>query len=256
MLSRNQIKLINSLRLSKYRLEEGLFIAEGIKLVDELLRSNFKIHSIYALPEWIAAGHIPQNRYLVEINQITQLELEKISTLGTPNQVLALAKIPVSGLLPDISGEWIMMLDQLRDPGNLGTIIRTADWFGIDRIIVSLNSVDVWNPKVVQASMGSVFRIPVYSTDLETFLSENNRKVPVYGTFLKGELLTDIKFKQEGIVVIGNESNGITDRIMPYITSRITIPAATTGYGGRAESLNASVAAAVLCYEIRKQHPK
>ena len=157
------------------------------------------------------------------------MSLKRLVPWVHPIRFLLWQKYRRVSYLPDISGEWVLMLDQLRDPGNLGTIIRTADWFGIDRIIVSRNSVDVWNPKVVQASMGSVFRVPVHYTDVVRFLSENAQKMPVYGTLLDGEPLTDINFKQEGIVVIGNESNGITEQIMPFITSRITIPAATAG---------------------------
>ncbi len=255
MLSKNQLKLIKSLRLQKYRQEEILFVAEGVKLVDELLKSDFGIQQIFATSEWIAAGHLPQNRYLVEIVEITQAELERISVLSTPNQVLALAQIPPSIKLPEIKGEWVLALDQIRDPGNLGTIIRTADWFGIDRIVAANNSVDVWNPKVVQASMGSVFRMQVHYADLELFLAENYKEVAVYGTLLEGISLPDIKLKPGGIVVIGNESHGISDKLIPYISSKITIPAAGSAESGHAESLNASIATAIICYEIRRQYP-
>jgi len=256
MLSKNRQKLVNSLRLLKFRQEEGLFIAEGVKVVDELLKSNFQIHQIFATPEWILAHHIPANRYLVEIVEITQAELEKISTLGTPNQVLAIAFVPAKISIPDITGEWALLLDQIRDPGNLGTIIRTADWFGINRIIAANNTVDVWNPKVVQASMGSVFRMPVHYAEAEEFLSAYSGRIPVYGTLLEGEPLGKLPLNPGGIVVVGNESHGISDKLIPFITTRITIPAAMAGSGGRAESLNASIAAAILCYEIRRQHPR
>ncbi|MFH1120298.1 MAG: RNA methyltransferase [Bacteroidota bacterium] len=256
MLTRNQNKLITSLRLQKYRNEEGLFIAEGVKLVDELLGSKFTIHQIFATSEWIDAGHIPQNRYLVEIFDISQAELERISALGTPNQVLAVAQIPAAVPVPDITGEWVLLLDQLRDPGNLGTIIRTADWFGINRIIAAFNSVEVWNPKVVQSSMGSVFRMPVHYTDIRSFLAEVPEQIPVYGTLLEGEPISKVQFKHGGIVIIGNESHGISEQIKPFITNKVTIASATKGMSGKAESLNASIASAILCYEIRRQHPE
>lgn len=256
MLSKNQQKLVNSLRLLKFRQEEGLFIAEGVKLVNELLKSNFQIRQIYATPEWIKAGHIPANRYLVEIVEVSQAELEKISALGTPNQVLAIAYVPAKISIPDITGEWVLLLDQIRDPGNLGTIIRTADWFGINRIVAANNSVDVWNPKVVQASMGSVFRMPVHYVEAAEFLSAYSGKIPVYGTLLEGEPLGKLPLNPGGIVVVGNESHGISDKIIPFITRRITIPAAMEGKDGRAESLNASIAAAIICYEIRRQYPQ
>mgnify|MGYP001289309300 CR=1 FL=1 len=255
MISRNQFKLVNSLRLQKFRLEEGLFIAEGVKLVDELLASKFQISQIFATAAWINDRHIPQNRYLVEIIEISQAELERLSSLSTPNQVIALAKLPVASTIPDITGEWVLALDQIRDPGNLGTIIRTADWFGFNRIIAAHGSVDMWNPKVVQASMGSVFRMPVHYSDISVFLSTLSGKITVYGTLLEGESLMDARFGNGGVVVIGNESHGISETIKPFITTKITIPAASSGSVGRAESLNASIATAIICYEIRKQCP-
>lgn len=255
MLSKNQLKLINSLRLSKNRQEEGLFIAEGVKLVDELLSSDFAVEKIFATDGWISGSHIPKHRYLVDIVEISQQELEKISVLNTPNQVLAIARIPETHAAGDFSGEWVLALDQIRDPGNLGTIIRTADWFGIDRIVAASGSVDIWNPKVVQASMGSVFRMPFHYVDLQKFLNTHASQVPVYGTLLEGEDVTTVRFKTGGIVVIGNESHGISEEIIPLITGRITIPGALKGPKGRAESLNASIAAALICYEIRRQHP-
>lgn len=248
--------MVSSLRLLKFRQEEGLFIAEGIKLVDELLKSDFRIRQIFATTEWIKGGYIPANRYLVEIVEVSEAELERISTLGTPNQVLAVAYIPAKISIPDIAGEWVLLLDQIRDPGNLGTIIRTADWFGINRIVAANNSVDMWNPKVVQASMGSVFRMPVHYADAVDFLTDCSGQLPVYGTLLEGEPLGKHPFEPGGIVVIGNESHGISDKIIPFITSRITIPAALAGSYGRAESLNASIATAIICYEIRRQYPK
>ncbi len=256
MLSRNQLKLVNSLRLPKYRQEHGIFIAEGVKLVHEVLKSSFGIHQLFATSEWIRFGHLPENRELVEVIEISQAELEKISALFTPNQVLALVKIPSEIPAPDAAGEWTLLLDQIRDPGNLGTIIRTADWFGIDRIVAANNSVDVWNPKVVQSSMGSVFRVPVHYSEIREYLLSNAQRVPVYGTLLEGRELSSVKLGKEGIVVIGNESHGISDLIKPFITHELTIRAAESGLLGRAESLNASIATAILCYEIRRQNPK
>ncbi|MHC1775824.1 MAG: TrmH family RNA methyltransferase [Lentimicrobium sp.] len=256
MLSKNQLKLINSLRLSKFRLEHGLFIAEGVKLVDEALKSSFEIYQIFATAEWISFGHLPKNRYLVDVVEITQSELEKISALTTANQVLALVRIPSEKPVPDAAGEWTLLLDQIRDPGNLGTIIRTADWFGIDRIVAAENSVELWNQKVVQASMGSVFRMPVHYSDIHKYLSANAQHVQVYGTMLEGEDISKVNLGSEGIVIIGNESHGISDEVKPFISRRITIPAAAAGSSGRAESLNASLAGAIICYEIRRQCPK
>lgn len=255
MISKNQIKLIQSLRLNKFREAEGMFVAEGVKLVDELLKSNFIIRSIFATREWVLARHIPASRFTVDIQEITEEELSRISVLKTPNQVLAIAALPVEKPLPDISGEWVLVLDRIMDPGNFGTIVRTADWFGISRIVASPGSVDRWNPKVVQASMGSVFRVPVHYLELAGFLSAYHTKIPVYGTLLDGVAPGNIELNPHGIVVIGNESHGISEELKSFISTKITIPAAANGGSGRAESLNASIATAIVCYEIRRQHP-
>lgn len=253
MLSRNQAKLITSLRLNKFRHEEGLFVVEGVKMVSELLLSNFQIKTIYATREWIAGAHLPPERYLVEIIEINDSDLEKISNLATPNQVLAVAFISENKGLKLCDDEWILALDQIRDPGNMGTIIRTADWFGIQKIVASAGTVDIWNPKVVQASMGSIFRIPVFYTDLNLFLKEAAEISPVYGAFLEGEPVSDVIFGKYGIIVIGNESQGISKPVQALITHQLTIPSALPGEQGRAESLNASLAAGILCYEISRQ---
>lgn len=255
MLSKARIKYLNALRLLKYRQEEGLFIAEGVKLINEALKSSFDVLEIFATREWIDAGYIPAGRYLVDVNEISEDELGKITALSTPNQVLAVIRQPQSQPAPPAAGEWVIALDQIRDPGNLGTMIRTADWFGIDRIVASKGSVELWNPKVVQASMGSVFRMPFHTVNLTDYLAENRKTVPVFGTLLEGEMLGSGPLGKQGIVIIGNESHGISAEVMPFITSRITIPAARQGRGDTAESLNASIAMSILCYEIRRQNP-
>ncbi|MBL7905315.1 MAG: RNA methyltransferase [Bacteroidales bacterium] len=255
MLSKARIKFLNALRLPKYRQEEGLFIAEGVKLINEALKSSFDVLEIFATREWIEAGYIPASRYLVDVTEISEEELGKITALSTPNQVLAVIRQPLSQQAPPAKGEWVIALDQIRDPGNLGTMIRTADWFGIHRIVASRGSVEVWNPKVVQASMGSVFRMPVHTVNLPEYLAENEKYVPVYGTLLEGEMAGTIPLGKQGIVIIGNESHGISPEVMPFITRRITIPAAGQGRGDKAESLNASIAMSILCYEIRRQNP-
>lgn len=253
MLSRNQSKLITSLRLSKFRQEEGLFVVEGVKMVNELLASDFTIKTIFATHEWISGAYLPPNRYLVEIVEIKDAELEKVSNLTTPNQVLAVAFIKRSTDLKCCDKEWIIVLDQIRDPGNMGTIIRTADWFGIQKIVASIGTVDIWSLKVVQASMGSIFRIPVHYTDLDLFLREAVKHSPVYGALLDGEPLSSAVLGKHGILVIGNESHGISKQIQSLISHRITIPSAIPGVQGRAESLNASLAAGIFCYEISRQ---
>ena len=253
MLSRSQSKLIASLRLGKYRNEEGLFIVEGVKMVGELLASNFEIKAIFATGAWISGKHLPPDRYLVDIEEISETDLKKISVLTTPNQVLAVAHTKTYKTPGFSGGEWVLALDQVRDPGNMGTIIRTADWFGINRIVASKGTVDLWNPKVVQASMGSIFRMPVHYADLADYLQEVGKLAPVYGAFMDGSPIGGIQLGQQGILVIGNESHGISTDIEALITRKITIPSAIAGDEGRAESLNASLATAILCYEINRQ---
>lgn len=254
MLSRSQSKLIASLRLGKFRNEEGLFVVEGVKMVDELLVSSFDIKTIFATEAWIAGKHLPPDRYLVDIVEISEGDLEKISILNTPNQVLAVA-FTKAYKTPGFSGdEWVLALDQIRDPGNMGTIIRTADWFGISRIVASIGTVDLWNPKVVQASMGSIFRMPVHYVELAGYLQETGKFAPVYGAFMEGSPIDAIRLEKQGVMVIGNESHGISSQIEALVTHKITIPSALAGNDGRAESLNASLATAILCYEINRQN--
>lgn len=256
MLSKSNLKLITSLRLGKFRHEEGMFTVEGVKMVDELLHSNFEIKAIFATEEWINAGHLPPQRYMVEIFEISQAELEKISNLTTPNQVLALAFIKPNESLKCFNDEWVLALDQIRDPGNMGTIVRTADWFGFKRIVAAHGTVDLWNPKVVQASMGSVFRIPVHYTDLIEFLTKVCNSAKIYGAFMEGDSVAETKFTGSGVMVIGNESHGISSSIAGLVHKRVTIMQATPDHNGRAESLNASLAAAIICYEINRQSKK
>lgn len=253
MLSRSQSKLIASLRLGKYRSEEGMFVVEGVKMVGELLASNFQIKTIFATEAWIAGKHLPPDRYLVDIEEINEAELKKISVLTTPNQVLAVTYIKTYKNPGFLAGEWVLALDQIRDPGNMGTIIRTADWFGISRIVASNGTVDLWNAKVVQASMGSIFRMPVHYVNLPNYLEEAQKLTPVYGAFMEGSPIDSITLGKQGVLVIGSESHGISPEIEAMITKKITIPSAMADDDGRAESLNASLATAILCYEINRQ---
>ncbi len=245
MISKSQIKLIQSLRHARGREEAGLYVVEGVKMVDELLSSNHETAQIYALDDWKPASDVRN----VEI--IKEHELQKISNLTTPNKVVALARIPAptSPVKPD--KELVLLLDHISDPGNMGTIIRTAEWFGINRVIASDDSVDFWNPKVVQASMGSVFRMPLHCVSITEYLQQNSG-VPVYGTLFNGEDPAKIKLSPYGIIIVGNESRGIAQDVQSFVTTKLTIPAAATSLS---ESLNASVATAIVCYEFRRQFP-
>lgn len=236
MITKNQVKYIQSLGQKKWRDSEQVFIAEGPKLVNELLiAANCKIIQLYALKEWI-----DQVKPGIEVIEITIDELEKISQLTTPNQVLAIAKKIKWESEAMIKGSISLALDEIQDPGNMGTIIRLADWFGVKNIFCSMNCADVYNPKVVQASMGSITRVRVEYADLRLLL-ENSKKMRIYATVLNGDDVTTMEKINEGMIIIGNESKGISDEALRLANVQITIPRK-----GKAESLNAAVATGII----------
>lgn len=233
----------------KFRRQFGLFIAEGPKVVNEVLNSHFTVHSIYATPDWFGRHNVallPGEKFI-----ITDIELKKISHLKTPNNVLALIEIPEAGPLPDPSLQLLLMLDEIKDPGNLGTIIRTADWFGVKHIICSINCVDVYNPKVVQSAMGSVTRVNIHYIKLASYLSTLDKIIPVYGTVLNGTNIFSTNLSTHGIILTGSESHGISPALLPYITRRISIP--NFSESASAESLNASIATAITLAEFKRR---
>ena len=243
MVSKNQIKLITGLQQKKYRKQHKLFFAEGIKVVQELLNSNFELHELYTTQS--AEGSF--NKVNDTKKQlITDAELKKISALTTPNGCLALFKIPENQ--PVNKSGLIVALDDVRDPGNLGTIIRLCDWFGIEHLVCSENCVDVYNPKVVQATMGSIKRVNVVYTDLEQYLNEN--ELPVFGTFMDGENIYTQQLPVDGIIVMGNEANGISAAIEKHVTHRIAIP--RFGKLQETESLNVATATAITLSEFKR----
>jgi TrmH family RNA methyltransferase len=239
MITRNQVKYIQSLGQKKSRDEESQFIAEGPKLVSELLAAgNSRVVQLYALKKWIdehanAIDH-------TEVIEVSVDELEKISQLTTPNQVLAVIEKIQWKNDPEIKGTISLVLDTIQDPGNMGTIIRLADWFGIKTIFCSTDCVDVYNPKVVQASMGSISRVRIEYTDILSLLKEN-KEVRIYATVLNGRDITKMEKINEGIIVIGNESKGINEEILKLANVQVTIPGK-----GKAESLNAGVATGIV----------
>jgi TrmH family RNA methyltransferase len=241
MLSKNEVKYIQSLCHKKSRDEEGVFIAEGPKMMQELLASDFEIVKAYALQEWLV-----KNQQIAGIVQeVTSTELERISCLKTPNDALVIAKKKVLYHEPVTTGDFTLVLDGIQDPGNMGTIIRIADWFGVKQIVASNNSVETYNPKVVQATMGSIYRVNVWYKDLEVWLS--NISVPVYGALLKGKSIYEVDKVNEGVLVIGNEARGISEEVLKLISQPVTIPKQ-----GGAESLNAGVATGIILSHIRK----
>lgn len=241
MLSKNQIKLITSLTQKKYRKQHQLFIAEGKKVIEELLQSNFELESLFITNENVFTS-VSRNK----INAITESELKKITALSTANDCLAVFKMPIA-IKNKIEG-LVLALDDIRDPGNLGTIIRLCDWFGIETLLCSEETVDVYNPKVVQATMGSISRVNVVYTNLEKVLKETS--LPVFGTFMDGENIYQKELPKEGIIVMGNEANGISPEIENLVTQKIAIP--RFGKFQQTESLNVATATAIILSEFKR----
>lgn len=255
MFSKNKIKFINSLKKTKYRELEHLFFAEGEKLADELLKSNIKITNILATKEWIEANNDLLKNQKAELDEITESDLQKISSLSTPNKVLIIAEQPNYTYKPEVIAKKLsILLDDINDPGNLGTIIRIADWFGIENIFCTPTSVDLYNPKVVQSTMGAICRIKVHYKDLPDLISEFKtfESFAIYGTFLEGNIIYDEPLADHGFIVMGSESHGISDKIKPLITNKLFIPNFPVGQKS-SESLNISVATAIVCSEFRRR---
>ncbi|WP_316848029.1 RNA methyltransferase [Pedobacter psychrodurus] len=243
MLSKSQISFIKSLHQKKYRKEHGLFIVEGIKSIKEFIQSSFQIHTLfYNSEQYNLLPKLPANINLFEVKNA---ELDKISTLQTPQGFLALVHIPknITLDLKTLKNQFTLVLDGVQDPGNMGTIIRTADWFGIKNIICSADCVEVFNPKTVQATMGSLARVNVYEADLPALLTENT--IPVFGALLDGESIYKTQWGAEGLVILGNEGKGISPEVIKKINKPVTIPRI-----GEAESLNVAVSAAIFCAEL------
>ena len=234
MLSKNELKYIQSLCQKKQRQAEGLFIAEGTKLADELLKSHYRIRKIYATADWE-----PPVTPKEPVVTITEAELERVSSLQTPNKVLIIAEQPLKTATPVLTKGVTLLLDGIQDPGNLGTLIRIADWFGIKQVIAGEHTAELYNPKVIQSTMGSFIRVDVMYLPLEEVLQ--SCKLPVYGALLKGENVNRIQPVTDGLLIIGNESKGIRNELLPYITHPVTIPRI-----GGAESLNAGVAGGII----------
>lgn len=248
MLSKSTIKYIQSLADKKARTEANCFIAEGPKIVETLIELNDScVQHIYTLSEWIEPHKILLEKSKIKVDIITEIELERISQLQTPNQVLALVKQFEEFDISTINDGLYLMLDGIQDPGNMGTIIRTADWFGISGIICSEDCVDMYNTKVVQSSMASIVNVKIAYKNLINILKENKR-LTVYGAVLNGEDIRTAKLQKNAIIVIGNESKGISKNLLPYISQSITIPSF-----GKAESLNAAVATGVVLSHFRRE---
>ena len=254
MISKNQLKYIRQLEQKKYRRREGCFVAEGTKVVGDLLQ-RYRPEAVFATADWQApAGITPQ--------LVTDDELRRISFLQHPQQVLALFPLPsinytlgsAASLREELSTlnlKLTLALDGVQDPGNLGTIIRIADWFGISTIICSEDTVDAWNPKVVQATMGSIARVNIIYINLPEFLDSLPADFPVYGTFLDGDNIYTQELTREGLIIMGNEGNGISDAVRAKVNRRLLIP--DFHQGETADSLNVAIATAITCSEFRRR---
>ena len=250
MISKNQLKYIRQLEQKKYRRREGVFVAEGTKVVGDLLQ-RYRPEAVFATADWQApAGITPQ--------LVTDDELRRISFLQHPQQVLALFPLPVSSQPSTVNSkpstpnsDLSLALDGVQDPGNLGTIIRIADWFGISTIICSEDTVDAWNPKVVQATMGSIARVNIIYLNLPDFLDTLPADFPVYGTFLDGDNIYTQELTPNGLIIMGNEGNGISEAVRSKVNRRLLIP--DFHQGPTADSLNVAIATAITCSEFRRR---
>jgi len=241
MLSKNQSKLITSLQQKKYRVQYQLFVVEGIKVVNELLSSNYELNKLFCTEDCSA---LFKN---CNLQIISEKELSKISNLSSPNKVLGLFKIPTTYKIKEEG--LILVLDGINDPGNLGTIIRLSDWFGVSHIVCSKNTVDCYNQKVVQATMGSLARISITYEDLEVFLKET--QLPIYGAVMDGTNVYSRSLQQNAVLVMGNESNGMSKTIESLINTKVTIPKYSESTV--TESLNVATATAILLNEFRRK---
>jgi TrmH family RNA methyltransferase len=260
MLSNNRISFIRSLQQKKFREEHGLFIAEGDKLVKELLDSQFVVQQVCAVESWIQVNHKLVMK--AESGEVVKpMDLEKMSSMTTPPEVMAVVEIPQYTLdsISTNSG-LILMLDGIRDPGNMGTLIRTADWFGIRDIIATNDSVEFWNPKVVQATMGSISRVRLHNGNLDSVIGDLNKSVAdsrgqlsVYGAAMEGKNVYQVKWSDSAVLIIGNESNGLRPETANLLSEKVTIPKSATS---SAESLNAGIAAGILINEYYRNRLK
>ena len=238
MISKNQIKFIKSLSIKKNRVKAQLFVAEGEKIVNELLHSKFEIEHIYATKQFSIINSTQKS----DITLVTNDELSKISSLISPNNVLAIVKISQQELKKNTG--ITLVLDNVNDPGNLGTIIRMCDWFGVTQLICSKSTVDCYNPKVVQSAMGSLFRLNIKYLELTSYLADIDTLI--YGAYMKGVGVKEQELPRQAHIIMGNEANGISESISMYITNKVSVK----NIGNNAESLNVAIATSILLHEF------
>jgi TrmH family RNA methyltransferase len=256
MLSKNRLKYVRSLEMKKYRKAEGVFVAEGHKLVGDLL-DVFECKYLAATSEWLSANAAwvdRQRRSGVEVDEVTDEELKRASFQETPQQVLAVFKqLTYEVDVNEVARKQLcLVLDDVQNPGNLGTIVRLADWFGIEHIFCSKGCADIYNPKTVQATMGGIARVQVHEADLPELLSRLDKDIPVYGTFLDGENMYGKELENRGLIVMGNEGKGVSKEVAAFVTERLYIPNYPEGRE-TSESLNVAIATAIVCAEFRRR---
>lgn len=246
MISKNQQKRVKALEQKKHRRQEGLFVAEGVKTVGDLM-GRMRPVTVFATETWMS-GHAVDDQ--VETVVVTEEELHRLSFVQHPQQVLALFPLPQPAVPGRLKG-LTLGLDGVQDPGNLGTIIRLADWFGIGTICCSEGTADAWSPKTVQATMGSIARVNIVYTDLPRLIDRQPEDYPVYGTFLDGQSIYEQALTAEGLIIMGNEGRGISSEVAHRVNHRLLIP--SYGRGDTAESLNVAIATAITCAEFRRR---
>ncbi len=256
MISKNRLKYVRSLEMKKYRKAEGVFVAEGHKLVGDLL-DVFECKYLAAISEWLSANAAwveRQRRSGVEVDEVTDEELKRASFQETPQQVLAVFKqLTYEVDVNEVARKQLcLVLDDVQNPGNLGTIVRLADWFGIEHIFCSKGCADIYNPKTVQATMGGIARVRVHEADLPELLSRLDKDIPVYGTFLDGENIYGRELENRGLIVMGNEGKGVSKEVAAFVTERLYIPNYPEGRE-TSESLNVAIATAIVCAEFRRR---
>ena len=241
MLSKAKIKFIKSLQIKKYRKQEQSFIVEGAKSVRELLNSDFEVVTLVGTTGFLSTVK-PKNH--IEIIEASEKEMDGLGEFQSNDAALAVARTKPNEYFSVNPDEFALLLDDIRDPGNLGTIIRTADWFGVTKIIASAETADFYNQKVISATMGSFTRVKIFYTPLADYLQSS--RLPVFGTYLQGANIHDVHFGSGGLILIGNESRGVQPDLAKFVTQKITIPKS-----GQAESLNAAIASGIILFQLR-----
>ncbi len=244
MISKNELKFLCSLQQKKYRREHQMFIVEGTKSVAEVLQSDFVVKKVYATLAWMEEH---KDVFSCPISMLTEKECERVSSLQTTPEIFALVEMKEQNEI--IFSDKCLVLDDIKDAGNLGTLIRTADWFGIKTIVCSEQTVELYNPKTIQASMGSFTHVHVFYTDLKSFLHTISKSHTIYGTFMEGNELNKVCFSSKSVVIIGNESKGISSELASFVQEKIYIARKADH---TMDSLNAAIATAVVCYELTK----